>query len=88
MKRTKEWWARLTARERSELVMLERDDSQSGGWGRSPYLPDDCSECGHCSTPHSGYGLCPLCSRRLNNLIRKASGLPVTDVALTHCLPI
>jgi len=72
MKRTKEWWARLTKQERSELVMLER----AQGWSeRSAYIPDDCSECGYCSTPSLSSGLCPLCYDRLEYLIRKASGL-------------
>lgn len=73
MKRTKEWWARLTKAERSELVYLERTESRGGG-GRSSYLPDDCSECPNCSTPHVGYGLCPSCSKRLHALLWKANG--------------
>jgi len=71
MRRTKEWWARLTKSERSELVMLERLEARGGGGGSS-YLPDDCSECSNCSTPHLGYGLCPRCFNRLENLIAKA----------------
>lgn len=73
MRRTKEWWRRLDKWERAELVALERADSRVGSGG-SAYLPDDCSECGHCSTPHLGYGLCPLCSSRLEQLIQKANG--------------
>jgi len=73
MKRTKEWWARLTKTERSTLVYLERIESRGGGGGSS-YLPDDCSECPNCSTPHLGYGLCPLCSKRMHALLRKANG--------------
>lgn len=69
MKRTKTWWARLTPEERSELVYLERADKYGG---RSSFLPDDCSECGGCSMPHLGSGLCSLCSKRLEELIRKA----------------
>jgi len=43
MRRTKEWWARLTADERSELVYIERNASQASvGW--DGYLPDDCGE--------------------------------------------
>ena len=72
MKRTREWWARLTERERSELVMLERADKYSS---RSAYIPEDCSECGYCSTPSLSSGLCPRCSNRFEYLIRKASGL-------------
>ena len=69
MKRTKEWWAQLAKEERSELVTLERADAYGG---RSAYLPDDCSECGYCSTPHLGSGLCPQCLKRLIALIDKA----------------
>ena len=39
--------------------------------GRSPYLPDDCSECGSCGNPHLGYGLCRECNRRLIELDKK-----------------
>ena len=83
MKRTKEWWACLTKAERSELVHLERAESRGSG-GHSSYLPDDCSECPNCSTPCLGYGLCPLCLKRLDGLIQKASEtsrLLITSVA-------
>ena len=76
MRRTREWWAQLNQWERSELVALERADKYGG---RSAYLPDDCSECGNCSTPHLGYGLCPLCSRRLEWLIQKAGEHPTNE---------
>lgn len=71
MKRTKEWWGRLTSDERSELVNLERADNASY---RDSRIPDDCTECGYCSTPHTGSGLCPLCNKRLCELYRKAEG--------------
>lgn len=67
MKRIKQWWAALTPQERKELYWLER-----AGSSQSAYLPDDCSECGHCSTPHLGSGLCPLCEDRLIAIIKKA----------------
>lgn len=70
MKRTKQWWANLTKDERSELVMLERADNCGT---RSAYIPDDCYECGWCGTPHLGSGLCPLCGKRLDQLVAKAS---------------
>ncbi len=70
MKRDKTWWARLTGEERSELVYLERSDKLGG---HSGYLPDDCAECGACSMPHMGSGLCPLCHKQLNALIAKAN---------------
>jgi len=73
MKRTKEWWARLTKTERSELVTLQTADSRNGGY-HSLYIPDDCTECPHCGMPHLGAGLCPVCSGRLENLIAKADG--------------
>ena len=81
MKRTKQWWAALTKAERSELCQLERCNSE---WliTRSPNLPDDCSECPKCSTPHIGIGLCPVCNLRLNALIYKADDA-IKDMART-----
>ena len=73
MKRTAEWWARLTKAERSDLVLLQTADSRCGGYC-SLYIPDDCTECPYCDTPHLGAGLCPTCSSRLKNLIAKADG--------------
>lgn len=68
MKRTKEWWARLTEDERRRLVYLECFG------GRYSFLPDDCCECPSCSTPHISTGLCPLCQRELDALLAKADG--------------
>ncbi len=70
MKRTRKWWAILTPNERSELVWIERyaNDYHSGGG----YLPDDCSECGACGQAMHGVGLCPQCSKRLDEIIGKA----------------
>lgn len=70
MRRTKEWWAVLTAEERNELVYLERAKKHCGGLGG--YLPDDCGECGYCSQPCLGGGLCPPCLHRLIFLVGKA----------------
>jgi len=70
MKRTKEWWARFSEEERSELVMLERTNRHGR---RSAYIPDDCFVCGYCGTPSLSSSLCPLCSRRLDDLIQKAT---------------
>jgi hypothetical protein len=71
MKRTKEWWERLTKAERSELYWLER--AGSSGYGGGGYLPDDCSECGYCSQPFLGSGdLCLPCLHRLIELCDKA----------------
>ena len=72
MRRTKEWWACLTEEQRSRLVFLERSEKLSGGYGGGGYLPDDCCECGACSTPHLGMGLCPYCIRELCEIIELA----------------
>lgn len=70
MRRTKEWWAWLDRYERAELVFLEREQHHSY---RSGYLPDDCSECGGCSSPTISGGLCTQCGNRLEQLIAKAN---------------
>lgn len=75
MKRTHEWWAGLTAEERSKLVSLERAEKDSSGYGAGGLIPDDCCECGFCGTPHSGSGLCPPCFSELLHLIHKANNL-------------
>jgi len=76
MKRTKEWWTRLTKQERHTLVAIER-----GGWGSSysasGMLPDDCSDCDACGQPMLGTGLCPKCTKELNRLINKANSREV-----------
>lgn len=72
MKRTKQWWATLTLGERSELHWLEYYGSRWSTRGPAG-LPDGCVECGNCSTPHAGVGLCPACSTRLDELINKAN---------------
>jgi len=70
MKRTKQWWTGLNKDERSELIYLERSEKSSH---QSGYLPDDCSECGACSYPVLGTGLCPNCENRRQKLILKAN---------------
>jgi hypothetical protein len=72
MQRTKQWWATLTLGERSELHWLELHNSKYSTRG-SADLPDDCSECRVCNTPHPGIGLCPTCSQRLDELVNKAT---------------
>ncbi|MHA2066478.1 MAG: hypothetical protein ACXABY_19070 [Candidatus Thorarchaeota archaeon] len=68
MKRTKQWWARLSSLERSELHALER----AHGYSVDSY-PDDMSGCGACGTPTPiGFDLCPFCMRRRDELIGKA----------------
>jgi len=74
MKRTKEWWARLTKDERGYLVYLEKANNQYGGYGGGGYLPDDCSECTACGQPMLGSGLCTYCSDNLYRLIDKGNG--------------
>lgn len=69
-------WAALTADERSELVILERAEKHSSGYGGGGYIPDDCCECGFCGTPHLGTGMCPPCSNRLQALITLAKEPP------------
>lgn len=77
MKRNKEWWARLSRKERKELVYLEKASNNYNSYGGGGYLPDDCSECSFCENPMVGIGLCDKCSCRLNFLIRKASSVTV-----------
>jgi len=74
MKRTKEWWNRLTPNERSRLVYLERSEKYSSGYGQGFNIPDDCCMCGACGTPHSSSGLCPRCNNELLILLKKADG--------------
>jgi hypothetical protein len=58
MRRTKDWWAALTRPERIWLVYAEKNDRAF----YSPYLPDDCSECGVCGQPQlGGGGMCTYC---------------------------
>ena len=70
MKRTAEWWSRMSKRERSELVKLEKGQYMGGvSWK----IPCSCSICLGCDTAHSKIGgLCPSCTNRLNQLIALA----------------
>jgi predicted Zn-ribbon and HTH transcriptional regulator len=73
MKRTKAWWGCLSVEERKRLVFLEHaDKSLSSGYSAGGMIPDDCCECGACSQPHLGSGLCPTCLHELIKLIEKA----------------
>lgn len=72
MKRTKDWWARLTPDERYFVWCYERQKNIY--WGRGGYLPDNCSECPVCSDPCLGNGPCLTCIRKHVELIRKANG--------------
>jgi hypothetical protein len=71
-RRDKEWYARLTKRERSELYWLERAKNRRLG-GASGMLPDGYRECSSCGQPGRG-GLCNLCWDRLGALIAKGNG--------------
>ncbi len=72
MRRTEAWWARLSKDERSELYWLEQG---ARSYGReSAYLPEGYSDCGFCSTPCAGGGLCLRCNAKLDKLITKADG--------------
>ena len=72
MRRTRAWWARLSAGERSELVALERADA-CWAKGSGAYLPEGYSECNYCSTPGQG-PLCNACLWRLVALTAKGDG--------------
>ena len=72
MKRTKEWWARLTAEERSELMRLEK----SMHW-RQERLEGGYSWCTGCGDLISGSGLCVNCYSDLVELKAKGDGDPI-----------
>jgi hypothetical protein len=72
MKRTKDWWSRLTKEQRSKLYYLERASNNLGKG--SYYLPDNCSECGHCGNPVLGGSLCNDCLDELLKLYKIADG--------------
>ena len=70
MKRTKEWWARLTEAERSHLVFIEKYGNKSAGG--SAYLPEGIGECPACGQL-SSYGLCKYCEDSKDKYICKAN---------------
>lgn len=72
MRRTKGWWAQLTAPERSELVYLERAATRGGGGAGGSGLPEGYYCCAGCSDPTSGT-LCTYCGGRIDALIAKAN---------------
>ena len=67
MRRTKEWWAMLTAYERGVLWYLERATQSYG----SAYLPTGYSECSFCSIPTYSGGLCSKCYDEWHHLTHK-----------------
>jgi len=72
MRRTKEFWARLTKEERSYLVYIEKNKNNYNWMGG--YLPDDCSECVVCGLPMLGSGMCHHCYEDYVSLVNKGSG--------------
>jgi hypothetical protein len=64
-------WNNLTAEERAEYMRLQMSKQS---YGRSAYLPDDCSECGACGQPTMGYGWCSGCLARYAQLRKKLMG--------------
>ena len=75
MRRTKEWWGALTRGERIWLVYAERHNHSY----HSPYIPDDCTECGVCGMPQAGGGgMCTHCSAKQAKIIALA------DYAMEH----
>jgi len=70
MKRTKEWWARLTSDERSHLVFIEKHHNELACG--SAYLPEGVRECPACGQL-SHYGLCDYCSGKQEEYINKAN---------------
>ena len=73
MKRTKEWWARLTKEERAYLVWLERGNNRCVSAGA--YVPCDVQECRACGDLiHMYGGYCVECQKAWDYLIAKANG--------------
>jgi hypothetical protein len=70
MRRTRSFWRRLRWDERSTLALMERSPKYGG---RSPYIPDDCSECAFCGCPGIGR-FCDACAEHYDYLIHKAEG--------------
>ena len=66
------YWTNLTKKERSRYMYLQTAPSNSYGGGG--YLPDDCSECGACSQPTLGSGLCHNCYTEWQALRDKLTG--------------
>jgi len=64
-------WERLTKEERTRYMQLQMSKQS---YGRSAYLPDDCSECGACGYPTLGYGWCQSCNNEYSALRRKLEG--------------
>lgn len=70
MRRTREWWTRLTKGERIYLIAYEKVMAKCGGVGsRSAYYPDDCVACPMCGNPTLGY--CE-CDKEADRIIAKA----------------
>ena len=74
MRRTKTWW-RVLAKDGTFWLNLvvAFEQCRHVGAGRDPFLPDDCGECGMCSTPVLGGGPCPDCTELYSGYIEKAN---------------
>ena len=72
MKRTHEWWARLTPGERSELWYLERAGNRDAA--NDAGVPEGYGGCNLCDSPTQG-ALCRTCLRRSIELVCKAEGI-------------
>ena len=58
-------WNNLAKDERAEYMRLQMSKQS---YGRSAYLPEDCSECGACGQPTIGYGWCNSCRQHYQEL--------------------
>lgn len=90
MRRTKEWWARLTPDERKELKLREGEKRRDGEWY--------CRYCGgevrfYRGVVVPGYSgksksgkvwrwICPACLPHIQELIKKANQEITNDIAL------
>lgn len=72
MKRTKEWWGRLSKDERKELVYLEKTNKKTEKLISN--YPPDVYECPACGNPTIFNDLCGSCWFTYDTLMRKANG--------------
>ena len=64
-------WTNLSQEERHRYMQLQMSPKS---YGRSDYLPDDCSVCGACGCPTLGYGWCQFCLNEYHQLRNKLEG--------------
>lgn len=72
MKRTKEWWGRLSKCEKKELIYLEKADKK-GGY-KNDSFPPNMYECPACSQPTTFYNLCIKCWAKHTVLVKRGNG--------------